>query len=157
MMRFKMWGAWICMFLLTCLMMAKVGTGKVAAHSEAAQQNSSEIQFITAEELKTKIAKNESVTIIDVRGSVESNDKIKGAVYVRVRKLKYRLGFPPLKDVPLTRLVVTYCACPNDESSVHAAQILQESGFKNVRVLKGGWVIWKKANGPVEPMARIAE
>ncbi len=155
--RFKMWGALICMFLLTCLMMAKVGTSKVAAHSEAAQQNSSEIQFISAEELKTKIAKNESVTIIDVRGSVESNDKIKGAVYVRVRKLKYRLGFPPLKDVPRTRLVVTYCACPNDESSVHAAQILQEFGFKNVRVLKGGWVIWKKANGPVEPMARIAE
>jgi len=40
---------------------------------------------------------------------------------------------------------------------VHAAQMLQELGFKNVRVLKGGWVIWKKANGPVEPMARIAE
>ena len=155
--RFKMWGAWICMFLRTCLMMAKVGTGKVAAHSEVAQQSSSEIQVITAEELKTKIAKNEPVTIIDVRGSVESNDKIKGAVYVKVRKLKYRLGFPPLKDVPRTRLVVTYCACPNDESGVHGAQILQEMGFKNVRVLKGGWVIWKKANGPVEPMARIAE
>ena len=156
-MRFKMWEAWICIFLLTCLLMVKVGTDQVAARSEAAQQNSSEIQFITAEELKTQIARNEPVTIIDVRGSVKSNDKIKGAVYVKVRKLKYRLGFPPLKDVPRTRLVVTYCACPNDESSVHAAQILQELGFKNVRVLKGGWVIWKKANGPVEPMARIAE
>jgi 3-mercaptopyruvate sulfurtransferase SseA len=37
---------------------------------------------------------------------------------------------------------------------VRAAQVLRESGFKNVRVLKGGWVVWKKANGQVEPMAR---
>jgi 3-mercaptopyruvate sulfurtransferase SseA len=29
-----------------------------------------------------------------------------------------------------------------------------EAGFKQVRVLKGGWLVWKKANGQVEPLAR---
>jgi len=158
-MSFKKWGAWACMFFLTCLAMAKVGTPNVVAFArgEVAQQNSSGIEFITAEELKAKLAKNEPVTIIDVRaasGLPDGGNKIKGAVYVKLRRLKYRLTFPPLRDVPRNREVVTYCACPNDESSVKAAQVLLEAGFKHVRVLKGGWVVWKKANGQVEPMAR---
>jgi rhodanese-related sulfurtransferase len=158
-MSFKKWGAFTCMVLLTCMGMAKAVTnnGAAFARGELAPQNSSETEFITADELKAKLAKNQPVTIIDVRGAnglSENGDKIKGAVYVKLRRLKYRLGFPPLKDVPRNREVVTYCACPNDESSVRAAQLLRESGFKHVRVLKGGWVVWKKANGQVEPMAR---
>jgi rhodanese-related sulfurtransferase len=158
-MSFKKWGTWACMFFLSCLAMATVGTNNVSAFArgEVAQQNSSVIEFITAEELKARLAKNEPVTIIDVRATSSLNDggnKIKGAVYVKLRRLKYRLAFPPLKDVPRNREVVTYCACPNDESSVKAAQVLLEAGFKHVRVLKGGWVVWKKANGQVEPMAR---
>lgn len=114
------------------------------------------VEYVTAEELKAKLAKNEPVTIIDVRGSVgiESDNKIKGAVYVKLRKLKSRLAMPPLSTVPRDREVVTYCACPNDESSIRAAQLLTESGFKRVRVLKGGWVTWKRANGQVEPFAK---
>ncbi len=158
-MSFKKWGALACMLFLTCLAMARVGTHNVAAFArgEVAQQNSSEVEFITAEELKAKLAKNEPVTVIDVRaasGSLDGGNKIKGAVYAKLRRLKSRLAFPPLRDVPRNREVVTYCACPNDESSVRAVQILREAGFKHVRVLKGGWVVWKKANGQVEPMAR---
>ena len=124
----------------------------VAADQEVAK----EVNFITAEELKAKISNKESVTIIDVRSAngLESDNKIKGALYVKLRRLRYRLGFPPLKDVPRDRDVVTYCACPNDEASVRAAQILRDSGFKRVHVLKGGWVVWRKANGQIEPMLR---
>ena len=158
-MSFKRWGALTCMVVLTCLAMAKVGTHNVAAFArgEVASQNSSATEFITPDELKAKLAKNEPVTIIDVRaasGLLDSDNKIKGAVYVKLRRLKYRLAFLPLRDVPRTQEVVTYCACPNDESSVRAAQVLREAGFKRARVLKGGWVAWKKANGQVEPMAR---
>ena len=157
-MRFKKWGAWTCILCLTCLAMAKVGTHKVAAFAHVGiVQQSLEPEFITAEELKAKLAKNEPVTIIDVRGAsglANADNKIKGAVYVKLRRLKYRLGFAPLKDVPRNREVVTYCACPNDESSVKAAQVLREAGFQHVRVLKGGWVVWKKAKGQVESMAR---
>jgi rhodanese-related sulfurtransferase len=158
-MSFKKLGAWACTCVLVSLAVANVGTDNVAAlpRGEIAQQTPAEAEFITAEELKAKLTKNEPVTIIDVRGSsglLNSDNKIKGAVYVKLRRLKYRLGFPPLANVSRNREVVTYCACPNDESSVKAAQLLRESGFKHVRVLKGGWVVWKKANGQVEPMAR---
>jgi rhodanese-related sulfurtransferase len=152
-------GPLACMFFLTCLALANVETHNVAAFArgEVALQDSSATEFITADELKAKLAKNEPVTIIDVRGAnglSDNAEKIKGAVYVKLRRLKYRLTFLPLKDVPRTQDVVTYCACPSDESSVRAAQVLREAGFKRTRVLKGGWVAWKKANGPVEPMAR---
>jgi rhodanese-related sulfurtransferase len=56
----------------------------------------------------------------------------------------------PLKDVPRDRQVVTYCACPSDETGILAAQVLLDAGFKRVRVLKGGWVAWQKVNGPMD-------
>ena len=158
-MNFKKGWAWACMFFLVSLAIGTLATNQNAtfASVEVVQQNSSATEFITADELKAKLANNEPVTVIDVRstsGLLPNDNKIKGAVYVKLRRLKYRLGFPPLKNVPRNSQVVTYCACPNDESSVKAAQILVDSGFKNVRVLKGGWVVWKKAKGQVEPMAR---
>lgn len=152
----RKWEAWACMFLVTFLALVAVGTYNVAsARTEVIQQNPLDTKFITAEELKAKLAKNQPVAIVDVRGAssmLDSGEKIKGAIYVKLRRLKYRLAFPPLSNVPRNREVVTYCACPNDESSVSAAQILYEAGFKHVRVLKGGWVLWKKAKGQVEPM-----
>jgi rhodanese-related sulfurtransferase len=118
-------------------------------------QDSSAIEFITVDDLKARLTKNQSLTIIDVRASnevIDSGTMIKGASHVKLRKLKSRLALPPLKDLSRNREIVTYCACPNDEASVRAAQVLMEAGFKRVRVLKGGWVAWKKAKGQVEPV-----
>jgi len=117
------------------------------------EQSKSKIDLITVEELKSKVAANQPLLIIDVRSSesyANSKSKIKGALHFNVRKLKYRLGFSPLKDVPKDREVVTYCACPSEESAISAAKVLLENGFKRVRALKGGWTEWQKATGPVE-------
>jgi rhodanese-related sulfurtransferase len=163
-MRLRKRNAYFLMFLVVCLAATGFATkaGNVglaaAASVEVVQANAAPVQFVTAEELKAKLAKNEPVAIIDVRGSsglLENDNKIKGAVYVKLRRLKSRLGIPPLRDVPRDREVVTYCACPNDESSIRAAEMLLESGFKRVRVLKGGWVNWKRAKGQVEPMSKV--
>ena len=142
--------------LLTLSIAVDSGSNLSAGEGSTANQEVTNSDFISAEELKTKITNNEPVTIIDVRSanSLEGDSKIKGAFYVKLRRLKYRLGFQPLKDVPRDRDVVTYCACPNDEASVRAAEILRESGFKRVHVLKGGWVLWKKVKGQTEPMLR---
>ena len=152
---FRTRGVRVCMLLLM--------SGAIAYPAEVdkatlAQAKPAEVQFLTAEELKTKISRNEPVAIIDVRatsGLLESDNKIKGAVYVKLRRLKSRLVMPPLKDVPRNREVVTYCACPNDEASIRAAQLLLEAGFTRVKVLKGGWATWKKINGQVEPLAKV--
>jgi len=135
------------------LALVVIGLAAIAAHA----QTDPAVQMITAEELKTKFTDNQPMTIIDVRGSegyANSHNTMKGAIHFKLRKLKARLAFPPLKDLPKDREIITYCACPNDESSIAAAQILQASGFKRVRVLQGGWQGWLKVNGPVEPRAK---
>ena len=148
-------GVRVCMLLLVS---CAIGCLAEVGRETLAQAKPADIQFLTADELKAKISRNEPVAIIDVRaasGLLESDNKIKGAVYVKLRRLKSRLGMPPLKDVPRNREVVTYCACPNDEASIRAAQVLLEAGFTRVKVLKGGWVTWKKVNGQVEPLAKV--
>ena len=123
----------------------------------AQAQTDPAVQMISAEELKAKLSSNQPITIIDVRSSegyANSTNTVKGAIHFKLRRLKARLAFPPLKDLPKDREIITYCACPADESSIAAAQILQTSGFKRVRVLQGGWREWLKANGPVEPRSR---
>lgn len=123
--------------------------GFVSAQSNPKESASN---FITAQELKEKMSRNENVTVIDVRSTesyVNSDTTIKGAIYVKLRRLNSRLGFPPLKSVSRDSEVVTYCACPNDEASLRAVEILSAAGFKRARALKGGWLMWLKAKGPV--------
>ena len=120
-------------------------------------QDAPAVEMISADELKAKVTSNQPVTIIDVRSSegyAASSTTVKGAIHFKLRKLKYRLQYPPMKNVPKDQEIVTYCACPKDESSIAAAQILQAAGFKRVRVLQGGWQEWRRANGPVEPRAK---
>ena len=122
------------------------------SHAQAPQAPA--VSFITAEEVKAKMAANQPLTIIDVRGSegfAASTTTIKGSLHFKVRRLKYRLAYKPLKDIPKDREIVTYCACPKDESSISAAQIFQAGGFTRVRVLQGGWNEWLRVSGPVEP------
>ena len=141
----------VCRYLFIVLFVAGLSGASVQAQTPAA------VDMITAEELKAKLAGNEPITIIDVRspqGYAASTITIKGAIHFKGRKLKSRLKYAPLKDLPKDREIVTYCACPNDESSISAAQVLKESGFKRVRVLQGGWNRWVQAKGPVEPRVK---
>ena len=153
-------GAWMFLFLLIGVASVSAGSldGKarpVAAFNQpGAQLKSPNIEFIAAEELKAKVARNEPVTIIDVRSNesyIDSPNTIRGSIHVNPRKLNSRLAFPPLKNIAHESEVVTYCACPNDESAIRAAQTLLGAGFTRVRVLKGGWGKWLQANGQVAP------
>jgi rhodanese-related sulfurtransferase len=57
---------------------------------------------------------------------------------------------------PADREIVFYCACPNEESSRRAAQILRTKGFARVRPLIGGIDAWSAAGGDVEEGVPIA-
>ena len=139
------------------LLGALVWSAVVLISAAAAQAQQPVVSMITAEELKTKMTKNEQVTVIDVRSSegfANSGTTVKGSIHYKLRKLKSRLNFAPLKDLPRSREIVTYCACPKDQSSIAAAQILQAAGFTRVKVLQGGWHEWLRVNGPVQPRAK---
>ena len=139
--------------LLFLCFMAMENAG-AALRKAPAQKSEATIARITAEELKARLSRNDPVTILDVRSTdnyVSNENRIKGSIHVKLRRLQFRLSFPPLKDIPRDSEVVTYCACPNDEASIRAAQILMDAGFKNVRVLDGGWQNWQRVKGQVEP------
>jgi len=130
-----------------------VGLTAIVAHA----QDAPNVSMISADELKTKVTSNHPVTIIDVRSSegyAASSTTIKGALHFKVRKLRSRLTYPPFKDLPRDREIITYCACPKDQASIAAAQILQAAGFKRVKVLQGGWQEWLRVSGPVEPRVK---
>ena len=58
------------------------------------------IEFMSVGELKAKISAGQPVTIVDVRDSnsyAGSPEKIKGAIHVRLRRLKQRLAQHPLR------------------------------------------------------------
>jgi rhodanese-related sulfurtransferase len=154
-MKYNQWAAWIFLFLSTSVAMAGGSVGILPAFIPTTNhQIKPNVELMTADELKTKIARNEPLTIIDVRDArsyAGSDSKIKGAMHVKLRRLQSRLSFPPLKSVPRDSEIVTYCACPGEETSLNAAQILLDAGFTRVRVLKGGWQMWLKVNGQVEP------
>ena len=152
---------WKRLFLLMLLSVAGLATPSYRGVSKTTvaavgAQNPSNTEFISADQLKAKLARNEPVTIIDVRDaqSYLNSNKIKGSMYVKLRRLAYRLTMPPLKSTPRDREVVTYCACPHDEASIRAAQIFLDAGFKRVHVLQGGWQMWLKVNGQTEPRPR---
>jgi rhodanese-related sulfurtransferase len=140
------------LIVLTCVALIYQG-----ASLTGRSQTKGGVASMSAEELKSKLDGNEPVVIIDVRSSdtyANSDQKIKGAIHVKVRRLKHRLNFAPLKDVPKDRQIVTYCSCPADESAIAAARILLESGYTRVRALKGGWREWVKISGQTESKPR---
>jgi flagellar basal body L-ring protein FlgH len=77
------------------------------AHEEPKAARPGEVERITVEELKEKIAKQEPITIIDSRsqGSYDATTtKIKGAIRIPSDDVKSRL-----KEIPKDKLIVVYC------------------------------------------------
>ncbi len=139
-----------CALLAACAATFVVGAARVGAQDAAAE-------FVSAAELKEKLSKGGPLTLIDLRSAdayAGSDGKIAGALHIKERRLRARLALPPLRDLSRDAEVVTYCACPNDEAAVRAAQTLTAAGFKRVRVLKGGWRGWLDARGQVEAKPR---
>ena len=119
-----------------------------AAKPRSKQEQPVKVEFIAPEELKSRIAKDEPLAILDLRSqsSYEQSDKtIKGSLHTKVRKVVIRM-----RDAPRDREVITYCACPDDEAAILAARSLLSSGFQRVRVLKGGWSAWLQAGGQMQ-------
>lgn len=149
-MRLKRARALACALLAACVATFGVGAARSGAQGVAAE-------FVSAAELKEKLSKGEPLTLIDLRSAdsyAGSDGKIAGALHIKERRLRARLALPPLRDLARDTEVVTYCACPNDEAAVRAAQTLTAAGFKRVRVLKGGWRGWLDARGQVEAKPR---
>jgi rhodanese-related sulfurtransferase len=89
-----------------------------------------------------------SVLVIDVR-DVDSfaNGHIPGAMHVPVANIASQLA--AVRRASKGRLIVTYCSCPTEGSSLRAAGELSDAGL-TAKALVGGFPKWVAAGGAIE-------
>jgi arsenite methyltransferase len=101
-----------------------------------------------------RIAASELGALLD-RDAVIVVDVREPEMYRRGHLPGARLAPPELwREVGLelkttTKAVVTYCSCPQEESSMRAAARFRELGVANVRALTGGYEGWAESGRPV--------
>ncbi|HXI12841.1 MAG TPA: rhodanese-like domain-containing protein [Thermoanaerobaculia bacterium] len=84
--------------------------------------------------------------IVDVRSADQFRlGHIKGAINIPLSQLTRRV-----RELPFGRTVITYCACPAEETSGRAVLSLANHGMKNAAAMLGGYNSWKKQNLPIE-------
>jgi rhodanese-related sulfurtransferase len=104
---------------------------------------------LTVDEVIERMNRGEPFTFIDARNPEawrEAIAKLPGAIRVPADQVSNHLGL-----IPHDKVIVTYCTCPNEESSASVAQELMKRGYKNVHPLYGGFDAWRDAKAPVEP------
>jgi rhodanese-related sulfurtransferase len=92
-----------------------------------------------------------AVLVVDVRdrSSYEAG-RISGAVHATSEQLQSDpASLSGIRRLARGRLVVTYCSCPTEASSLRAARILADGGVA-ARALVGGYPKWVDAGGQVE-------
>ena len=107
------------------------------------------IRLITLQEGEDLWAAGEAV-VFDAR----SERLFRESHVPRARNLpatESKLKIPPdLLELPRERTLVVYCEGGDCQSSLALAKRLHDEGFKDIRVMTGGWAEWIKAGLPAE-------
>lgn len=98
---------------------------------------------ISVADAKAAVAKGEAV-VIDVRGpDAYKIAHIKGAIEHSIGRLEGN----DYKGLPKNKLIIAYCSCPAEQTSLRAVTLLEQGGFTNAKALVGGNAAWEAAGG----------
>jgi membrane protein DedA with SNARE-associated domain/rhodanese-related sulfurtransferase len=103
---------------------------------------------IQPQELAERIARGESILLVDVRGPADLvlDVRLPGSLHAPLGSAT----FDGLAAVQGHSQLVTYCDCPDDATAARAALELGRRGLP-VRVLAGGFDAWRAAGLPLDP------
>jgi rhodanese-related sulfurtransferase len=105
-----------------------------------------DVARINVEEAKKLISEGKAI-FVDVRGSESYKmSHIKGALELDF----FKLQAGDYKGLPKDKILITYCACPTENSSAQAAAALKKAGFKDPVALVGGLQAWENSGGEVK-------
>jgi rhodanese-related sulfurtransferase len=95
--------------------------------------------FMTPEELKRHIdERSKDIVIVDTAPALIWEDEhIPGAI-----SFPWKASIALPVPLPRDKTLVIYCACNDHEDSVDMAKQLSILGYRNTKVLKGGWFKW---------------
>ncbi len=106
------------------------------------------VELITAEELKKLIDEGADIMVVDTQDE---------RIY-HIKHIKGAINFPwapvirePI-NLPRVKLLILYCGCAGEEASKNVArQLMSNWGFKQIKVLDGGFNRWLRLGYPTEP------
>ena len=110
--------------------------------------SAAEIKKISPQEVKKLIeSKKTDFVIVDVQP--------KGAY--DVGHVKGAINFPWAPDIkiagklPKNKTLILYCDCGHEEDATNTAeQLIEKFGYKNIRLLDGGWSKWQELGYPID-------
>ncbi|HEY2382897.1 MAG TPA: rhodanese-like domain-containing protein [Terriglobia bacterium] len=108
---------------------------------------------ISPDEANARVLAGEPMVFVDARNAKdwsESSRKIPGAIRITADDLPARLD-----EIDRDATVITYCTCPNEESSVALTQVFRDNGYRAF-ALRGGFNAWAAAEYPLERKLKAA-
>jgi len=103
------------------------------------------IERISKEALHARLG-SDDLQVVDVRSDWKhSRQKIKTAAYRDPQSVSEWAD-----RYDRSQTIVIYCSSPREQTSEAVARKLVQQGFGDVRVLHGGWHVWKDARLPVQ-------
>ena len=132
-------GAVILPVLISLFLAATLTFGIFSASAE-------EIARIKPEELKKSIESKADIVIVDNQPQVAYDmGHIPGAV-----NFPWAMEIKRPGNLSRDKLLILYCACAHEEDSADVAnQLIKKFGYKNIKLLEGGWVQWVKLGYPI--------
>ena len=105
-----------------------------------------EVQSIKPEDLKKLIESKSDIVVVDTQPkSAYDMGHIAGAV-----NFPWASQIKTPSNLPRNKLLVLYCACSHEEDSTDMAeQLMKKFGYKQVKVLEGGWLRWEELGYPI--------
>ena len=107
-----------------------------------------DIPHVAQAELKKMIeAKRTDFLVVDVQPKgVYDVGHVKGAV-----NFPWDSDLKSAGDLPQNKTLILYCDCAHEEDATDVAtQLMEKFGYRNVKLLDGGWTKWQQAGYPVD-------
>ncbi|MCE5263398.1 MAG: rhodanese-like domain-containing protein [Deltaproteobacteria bacterium] len=107
-----------------------------------------DIPSISPAEVKKMIeAKGTDFLVVDVQPKeVYDEGHVKGAV-----SFPWETELKNSGNLPRDKMLILYCDCAHEEDSIDTAtQLIEKFGYKNVKLLEGGWSKWQQLGYPVD-------
>ena len=106
-----------------------------------------EIQRIKPEELKRLIESKADIVVVDNQPKAAYDiEHIPGAM-----NFPWASQIKGPVNLPRDKVLILYCACDHEEDSTHVAkQLINNFGYKNIKLLDGGWLRWMGLGYPAE-------
>jgi rhodanese-related sulfurtransferase len=145
--------ALLMMSLLTGLMATALSTeslameGRFGLANAGSKEKLGQVSRISAEQLKKLMDEGADVVIVDTQDErIYHLGHIKGAI-----NLSWAPTIREPIHLPRGKLLILYCGCIDEEASEDvASQLTKEWGYKNIKVLEGGFLRWLKLGYPTE-------